>query len=156
MSIQINQLTRVAPNSGQTVPVYDPTVGDARSWSLSDLLAWLQTNFVSPAAGRPEPDTQYAAPSASAFTVQITDDDKDVHLILTPTAGFAAGTIKLPNVTNIRDKQLVIVNCTQAITTLTIDGNGAVAVTGAPTTLAANAYFTLKYDITVQTWYRIC
>ncbi|MNR16702.1 hypothetical protein D3C85_1333210 [compost metagenome] len=60
----------------------------------------------------------------------------------------------LPAVANIIDKQEVLVNCTQAVTTLTINGNGA-TVTGAPTTLAANAFFRLKYDQPSTVWYRV-
>lgn len=155
MGVQINQLTATTPGASQSVPVYDPAKGDARRWSLSDLLAWIQTNLTFPAAGRPEPNTQYAAPAASPFSVSITDDDEDTHLILTPTAGFAAGTIVLPAATSVRDKQLVIVNCTQQVAALTVDGNGAVAVNGAPAALAADDFFTLKYDATVSTWYRV-
>ena len=155
MSLQISQLTRVTPSDGQVVPVYDPTLGDTRAWAISELITLLQTELVFTDAGRLEPMMQYSAPSTSGFSVSITDDDKDIHLVLTPTGGFAAGTIVLPALLNLRDSQLLIVNCTQPITTLTIDGNGATAVTGAPTTLLANDYFTLKYDAITQTWYRI-
>ena len=152
MGLQINQLTRVTPSAGQTVPVYDPNLGDARAWSVDELKDWLQANLD---FSFNIPVTQYAAPSASPFSVSITDDDNDVHLILTPTAGFAAGTIVLPAVANLRDKQLVIVNCTQAVTALTIDGNGATAVTGEPSALLANGFFTMKYDGLTRTWYRV-
>lgn len=154
MGMQINQLTATTPTSGQNVPVYDPANGDTRRWSLSDLLTFLQAELAF-GDGRPEPNTQYAAPSATAFTVAITDSDEDVHLILTPTAAFNQGTIILPSATAVRDKQIVIVNCTQLINALSIDANGAVAVTGAPTSMGADDYFTLKYDAAVSTWYRI-
>lgn len=155
MGVQIYQLSTATPSSGQSVPVYDPAKGDTRRWSLSDLLAWLQGALTFPPAGRPEPETQYAAPAASPFSVSITDADDDVHLILTPTAGFAAGTIVLPSIANVRDKQIVIVNCTQQVVALTVDGNGAGAVAGAPAALAADDFFTMKYDATLDTWYRI-
>jgi len=48
----------------------------------------------------------------------------------------------------------VLVNCTQAVTTLTINGNGA-TVTGAPTTLAANAFFRLRFEAVAGVWYRV-
>lgn len=98
--------------------------------------------------------TEYAAPSATAFNVELPDTSDDLWLILTPTAGFAAGTITLPESTAAEDQQTVDVNCTQAVTTLTVAGNGA-TVTGAPTTLAANAFFRLRYDAVTSTWYRI-
>jgi len=155
MGMQINQLTTTTPSAAQNVPIYDPAQGDTRRWSLSDLLTWLQANLTFPAAGRPEPDTQYAAPAASPFSVSVTNANKDVHLILTPTGALAAGTVVLPAVANVRDKQLVIVNCTQQVATLMVNGNGAVAVNGAPAALAADDFFTLKYDATVSTWYRV-
>lgn len=155
MGVQINQLTATTPAPGQSVPVFDPTKGDTRRWPLLDLLSWIQSNLTFPAAGRPEPNTQFASPNASGFSVAINNDNEDTHLILSPLAGYAAGTIVLPASTSARDKQLVIVNCTQQVTALTVNGNGAVAVVGAPTSLAADDFFTLKYDATMDSWYRI-
>jgi len=99
--------------------------------------------------------TQYASPAASAFSVSINELATNVHLILTPTAGFAAGTIVLPAVANCFDKMVILVNCTQQITALTIDGNCATAVTGEPTSMGADDFFTLKFDLTTTTWYRV-
>ena len=155
MNLQINQLTRIAPAIGKIVPVFDPNVGDLRAWSVSDLIAFLQTMVVVPTNNRLKPTMQYAVPSASAFSINVTDDGTDVHLIVLPTTGFVAGTVVLPAVANLVDGQLFIFNCTQIIGALTIDKNGAVAVIGAPSVISANVYFTLKYDIITQTWYRI-
>lgn len=157
MGVKINQLSTSLPSSGQSVPVYDPAKGDTRRWSLSDLLAWIQANLTFPAAGRPEPNTQYAAP-LEGFSVNVdagADGNDDVHLILTPPAGVAAGTLVLPLASSCRDKQLVIVNCTQQVAALTVNTNGAVAAYGAPIALGADDFFTLKYDIIAHSWYRI-
>lgn len=119
--------------------------------STAEVLAYMEANITT------APDdkiTQYAAPSATGFSVQINDDSNSVWLILTPTGGFAAGTIVLPTLANAADKQEILVNCTQAVTTLTINGNGA-TVTGAPTTLAANAFFRLRFDAVADVWYRV-
>lgn len=152
---QINQLSAVDTVVGSDqVPIYASGQGDARKAAMSVLLAYMQDNLTFSESGISY-TTQYAAPSATGFSVQITDDSDNTHLILTPVAGYAAGTIVLPAVGNVIDKQEVLVNSTQVVTTLTIDGNGAVAVTGEPSTLAANDFFRLKYDITVQTWYRV-
>lgn len=150
--MKLTQATSVT--AGDWFAIYKTNEGDFYGVSTAVLLAWIQANVTFPAAGRPEPTTQYAAPAATAFNVQITDADDDIHLILTPLAGYADGTITLPLSTNLRDKQIVIVNCTQAVTTLVVDGNGA-TVAGAPVAFAANDYFTLKYDIAVNSWYRI-
>lgn len=119
----------------------------------SSLIDYIQDNLTFPS----QFESQYAAPSATGFSVTISPGAAggNVHLILTPVAGYAAGTIVLPAVASVIDGQEVLVNCTQAVTTLTVSGNGALAVTGAPTTLAANAFFRLKYDAVVQTWYRV-
>ncbi len=154
MGVQIYQLSEVATGSaGQQFPVFDPSKGDTRKISLSTLLDWLKTQL---SVGRPEAATQYAAPSATGFSVAIKDGPEDVHLILTPAAGYADGEIVLPSSVNARDKQLVIVNCTQTVGTLVVDGNGATAVTGAPGSIAAaNEFFTMCYDLPTSTWYRI-
>lgn len=123
---------------------------------LTTLLTYMQANLTFPTfTGFVDFATQYAAPSSSGFSVQITDTSANTHLILTPTAGYAAGTIVLPNVTSAIDKQEVLVNCTQQVTALTVNGNGAVAITGEPTSLGADDFFRLKYDLLTQTWFRI-
>lgn len=96
----------------------------------------------------------YSAPSATGFTATVPDTDDNYWLILTPVAGYANGTIVLPAATTAVDQQTVNVNCTQAVTTLAITSSGG-TITGAPTTLAANAYFTLRFDAVTSTWYRV-
>jgi hypothetical protein len=151
MGIQINQLTATAPGASQSVPVYDPAKGDSRRWSLADLLAWIQSNTL---PGKQEPNTQYSAP-VDGGTVLVNDDNEDTHLILTPAGLLNALTITLPALANLRDKQVFIVSCTQEVTALTINGNGATVGTGAPAAFLADEYFTLKYDATLNIWYRI-
>jgi hypothetical protein len=127
--------------------------------SFSNMLALYQANLVFPAAGRPEPNTQYSAPSVNDFDIQIAldplADNEDVHLILTPSTSFVDGAITLPINTGLRDKQIVIMNTTQQITNFSINLNGSDGVHGAPTSMGADDYFTIKYDLTVNTWYRI-
>ena len=138
---------------GDLSVVWKTNEGDFRGAPWSVVLAFLQDNL--DFSQSDAFTSQYASPSATGFTVNIDGTDDSVHLILTPTAGFAAGTIKLPAKAGLADKQEVLVNCTQAVTTLTIDANGAGAVTGAPTTLAANDFFRLKYDASGDAWYRV-
>lgn len=156
----INQLTALdSLAAGDLLAVYSQSNGDARKAAISVLLAYMQANITFPDSDSiQEYTTQYSAPSSTGFNITITDgadDNTNVHLILTPTAGFAAGTITLPPIAGVVDKQEVLVNCTQAVTTLTVAGNGASAVTGAPTTLAANGFFRMKFDSLTDTWYRI-
>lgn len=148
----INNLSAIdVVSAGDLVPVYSQTNGDARKAAMSVLQSYMQDNL---SFGVSAYVTQYSAPSSTAFSVQITDSSADTHLILTPTATFADGTIVLPQSTNAVDKQSILVNCTQIVTALVVNGNGA-TVTGEPTSLAANDFFTLKYDAPTTTWYRV-
>jgi hypothetical protein len=147
----INQLTAVDQVvSSDQVPIYSSENGDARKASMATLLAF----FSGQITANDDKITQYAAPSATGFSVTINNDTESVWLVLTPTAGFAAGTLILPALANCADRQEILVNCTQAVTTLTINGNGS-TVTGAPTTLAVNSYFRLRFDDVTNTWYRV-
>ena len=147
----INQLSRADEvTAGDLVPVYSQANGDARAAAISVLAAYIQTLITA----NDDKVTQYAAPSATGFTVTITDSDESVWLILTPVAGYAAGTIALPSAAESVDKQEVLVNTTQAVTTLTVSCSGG-TVTGAPTTLAANAFFRMRFDGVTSTWYRV-
>lgn len=149
---RFNQLTRTdTVSAGDIVAVFIQNDGDPRGAAMSVLQAFMQANLNFQAG---EYESQYASPSATGFSISIMDDSGNVHLILTPTGTFAAGTIVLPAVATLVDKQEILVNCTQVVTTLTITGNGA-TVTGAPTTLAANAFFRLKYDLLSNVWYRV-
>lgn len=157
---EINQLTAVTSvSSGDQLPIYSSANGDARKCSVNVLATYMQDNLnFGTGTAQAQYVTQYAAPAATGFTVNIdagTDGTDNVWLILTPLAGYAAGTITLPAAGTLNDRQLVNVNCTQSVTTLTVALNGAVAAVGAPTTLAANAFFTLRYDAVTNNWYRV-
>lgn len=147
----INQLSAAdSLSDGDLLPVYSQNNGDARKASLSLLVSYLLGKITS----TDDKTTQYAAPSATAFNVQIVGTGVSIWLVLTPTGAFAAGTLTLPPVAGVKDKQEILVNCTQGITALTVAGNGA-TVTGAPTTLAANGFFRLRFDGVTDTWYRV-
>lgn len=153
MSTEIIRLSAVASlAAGDQFPIYSAANGDARRTSLTLLTEYLQEVLTS----QDGMETQYYAPSATGFSVTIapTVAGGDVWLVLTPTAGFAAGTIVMPALASCVDRQEILVNCTQAVTTLTITGNGN-TVTGAPTTLAANAFFRLRYEAVNHTFYRV-
>jgi len=147
----INQLTAVdSVQASDLLPIFSQANGDARKTSLTTLAAFIQTLITSTDDKR----TQYAAPNATGFSVQINNDALSVWLVLTPVAGYAAGTLVLPAVALCVDKQEILVNTTQLVTALTINGNGA-TVSGAPTTLAAGSFFRLRFDGVTDTWYRV-
>jgi len=140
---EINKLVQVdALASGDLLDMWSQANGSEMSVSLTTL-----QNFLNETLSVGKLVTQYAAPLATGFSVTIPATDR--FLILTPAAGYAAGTIVLP--VGI-DRSEILVVCTQAVTALTITGG---TVVGAPTTLAANAFFRLRYDGTLARWYRI-
>jgi len=147
----INQLSALSEiTAGDLLAVWAQSQGDTRKAAASVLLAYMQENLTFPAAGIPDYTVQYSAPSASGFSVTITGTVW-TWLLLTPVAGYAAGTIVLPSAP--MAGQEVLVNTTQSVTTLTI--SSVRTVTGAPATLAANGFFRLKYDATLLSWYRV-
>jgi hypothetical protein len=139
---------------GDQLAISKTSAGDDRRIPVSLLLEYMQDNLVQ-GSFKQDSVIQYAVPSASGFNVPINDTSDNAWLVLTPTAGYAAGTITLPSIGNVVNKQEVLVNCTQQITTLTIDKNGATAVTGAPLSMGADDFFTLKFENSTNTWYRV-
>jgi hypothetical protein len=158
MGTPINLLTALDElAAADALVVYSSSNGDARRASLTTLLSFLEDN--QNLAARPF-YTQYSAPAAGN-TVQVAasfsdaDGSENVHLILTPAGTLATLTIKLPLSSACVDAQEIIVNCTQIVTTLSWDANGASDIVGEPATLAANAFLRLKYDELTTNWYRI-
>jgi hypothetical protein len=141
-----------AVNSSDQIPVLVSQSGDVRKMSVFDLAAYIQENLAVSGALQ----TQYAAPAATGFNVALVPltPGASLYLLLTPVAGYAAGTITLPTAANVADGQEILCNTTQVVTALTVAGNGATVV-GAPTTLAANAFFRLRYNSILNTWYRV-
>lgn len=149
--MNINELNSTDTiTAGDQFAVWVTANGDTRKVSLSVLKAAINDGDTV----ADDKVTAYAAPSATGFTVTLPDNGESAWLVLTPAAGYAAGTIVLPSVAQAVEKQEVLVNCTQSVTTLTINGNGA-TVTGAPTTLAANAFFRLRFEPVAKVWYRV-
>ena len=136
---------------GDYLSLFKQSSGDWRGLPASVLLAYMQENLALQSTSFTK---QYAAPALTAFTVEITGTGINIWLILRPSGTLAAGTIQLPAPAGAVDKQEVLVNCTQAVTALTVDGNGSTVI-GAPTALAANDSFRMKYDPASEAWYKV-
>lgn len=136
--------------SSDKVHIYSSENGDDRTASLDVVADFIKSVITSV----DNMVTQYFAPSATGFTATVNNDSNSTWLVITPTAGFAAGTVTLPASTVCVDRQEILINCTQSITTLSINGNGA-TVTGAPSTMTANGFFRLRFDGVTKTWYRV-
>lgn len=144
----INQLSSSSSLAGSDqIVVWSGENGDTRKASLSTLTAFFEENFASP-----EFEVQTAAPTSTGFTVTLDDSTNSIWLIMSPTGTFATGTIVLPPVADCFDGQQIIVISSQVVTALTVNGNGA-TVNGAPTALAVNGFFTLRFRSLTSTWY---
>ena len=148
---EINQLTAVDEIfAGDAVPIYSASNGDARKASLMVIRDFIQDNLDL----NVDLTHQYAAPSATGFTVTLTDNSESKWLILTPDADYAAGTIVFPSVANAVDDQDILITTTKAVNTLTLNGNGSTVV-GGPTNLNANTSVRFRYDTVLDRWYAV-
>lgn len=152
----INQLSAVDTlNAGDLLPIWKTNNGDTRKAAMSVLQAYMQNNLTFPSAsGIAQFVPQYASPVATGFTVTLTSNSDNRWLILTPLAGYAAGTIVFPALANLVDNQEIIITSTQSITALTINANGATII-GAPATVAQYGSFRFKYNALGGIWYRL-
>jgi hypothetical protein len=130
---------------GDSFPFTPSNGGADKRASLTIIADWLQDNLDLPGLQV----TQYSAPSATGFSVALTAPD--TWLLLTPTGTLAAGTVTLPSAPN--DRSTVTVSSTQAVTSLTVSASAT--LNGAPTTIAANGYFSMRYDGVLKGWYRV-
>jgi hypothetical protein len=148
---QINQLSSISQVSGANqIPVYDQNNGDARKMSVSALLQYFQTVFAAPTVA-----TNLYVPG-SGFNITVpTPVSEQQWMILQPASTLATGTITLPLNTGVPDGTQVLVTSTQIITSFTLALNGASNAFGAPTTLAADAFFTMRFYQATNSWYRI-
>ena len=145
----INQLTATdTVTASDLIPIWSSTDGDARKASANTLKTYL-TGGVSVNDGL---ITQTASPAATGFNVSV--PTAGTWLILTPVAAYAAGTITLPFFDDVQGGQIVMVNCSQAVTALTVNGNGATVI-NPPPALAANSRFTMRYEADSSVWYRV-
>ena len=117
--------------------------------SISTLLSLFLTSYVSPTF------TENITTPADGFTLVITSNANNSWQIIRPTSNLLTGTITLPLVTDAADGQEIIITTTLQIAALTINGNGATAVYGAPGVLAAEDNFTLKFNSTTNSWYKV-
>jgi len=147
----INQLPVLNTiSSGDQLPVYSPNNGDARRTSIGSLLTFFQQSFASPTVA-----VNLFVP-ASGFNITVpTPVSQDQWMLLQPAGTLATGTITLPLNTGVPDGTTVLITSTQEITSLTIAINGASAIYGAVTSLAAGAATAIRFYQPTNSWYQI-
>jgi hypothetical protein len=148
---QINQLALMSSvSSGEQLPVYSPTNGDARRVSIGTLLDYFEQTFASPTLA-----TNVYTPGTGFNLAVPTPVAAQQWMLIQPTGTLATGTITLPLNTQTPNGTEVLITSTQIITTFTLALNGASSAFGAPTTLAANAFFRMRFVQDTNSWYRI-
>jgi hypothetical protein len=147
----INQLAGISQVSGgDQLPIYVPNNGDARKVSVNQLLQYFQTTFAAPTVA-----TNLYTPGTGFNITVPTPVSEQQWMVIQPAGTLAAGTITLPLNTGTPDGTQVLVTTTQIITAFTLALNGAASAFGAPTTLAANAFFTMRFYQATNSWYRV-
>jgi hypothetical protein len=145
---QLPLLTQVS--AGDQLPVYSPNNGDARRLPMSALLSYFQQQFASPTVA-----VNLYVPTTGFNIAAPTPVSEQQWILLQPAGTLATGTVTLPLNTSTPDGTEILVTTTQIITTFAVGLNGATAAFGAPTTLAANAFFRLRFYQPTNSWYRI-
>ena len=150
---QINQLASTDQlYASDLVPVYASANGDARKASM-----WTVLQFIEQQLNQSDDDlsTQYGAPNTFSFSIAVSPPvaGQSTYLLLTPTGSAGSGTIVLPALASCKDGQELLVSSTQAITALTVSGDAP--INGAPTSLAANGFFKLRFDDVLSSWFRV-
>jgi len=147
----INQLPVLNTiSSGDQLPVYSPNNGDARRTSIGSLLTFFQQSFASPTL-----TTNLFTPGTGFNIAVPTPVAQQQWMLIQPVGTLATGTVTLPLNTQTPDGTEVLVTTTQQITTFTLAANGAAQLYGAPTTLAAQDNFRVRYYQPTNSWYRI-
>lgn len=150
---QLNQVSGLQPSD--IIPLFVGMSQATRRATLAQLMEFINEQLT---ANQSFVTTQYAAPGANGFLVQVLQPNTgnaDVRMIINPLADFAAGTIQLPLFTTALDGQTVTITTTKSIAALTIDLNGASAGFGMPPSLGANDSLTVGYDAPSASWYMI-
>jgi hypothetical protein len=147
----INQLPVLSTiSSGDQLPVYSPNNGDARRTSIGSLLTFFQQSFASPTLAV----NLYVPGNGFNITVP-TPVSNDQWMLLQPAGTLATGTITLPLNTGVPDGTTVLITTTQEITSLTIALNGASAIFGGVSFLAAGSATAIRFYQPTNSWYQI-
>jgi hypothetical protein len=146
----INQLSGISRiTSGDQIPIYAQNQGDARRMSVGQLLEYFQSTFAAPGL------SVIQLTPGTGFNYAIQDPQSSQWVIIQPAGTLASGTVTLPLSTGTPDGTEILVTSTQDITAFTLGLNGASFAYGAPTALAANAFFRMRFYGAANSWYRI-
>lgn len=147
----INELSSLDTlSSGDQIVLWNTNNGGSRKASLNTLLSFFQQNFSAPTVAV----NTYVPATGFNLTVP-TPVSQTQWMLLQPVSTLATGTITLPLNTGVADGTSVLVTSTQTVSSLSVASNGATAVYGAPSSLSATAPFTLRFNRSLNSWYRV-
>jgi hypothetical protein len=145
---QLPLLSKVSP--GDQFVLYTPNNGDARRLPVNELLQFFQQTFASPTLA-----VNLFVPGTGFNITVPTPVAEQQWMLLQPAGTLASGTITLPLNTGVPDGTTVLITTTQEITSLTIALNGASAIFGGVTSLAAGTATELRFYQATNSWYQI-
>lgn len=151
MSSRPNQTDSII--AGDQFIIFSANNADYRAVPTDVMSQWVKDQIPSASSTTSSMIVQYYNPNAD-FTLPVENHASGTYLLLNPSIGIANGTLTLPSNAEVIDKQQIMFSCSQQISNLTINGNGA-AVIGAPNAIAATAFFKLQYDQLSGSWYRV-
>lgn len=144
---QLNQVSQVY--TSDQIPIYSNANGDARKASIQQLLELFETSFASPTQA-----VQLIVPG-TGFNYAVTGTSTNAWVLIQPAGALATGTVTLPLAGSTADGMEVLVTTTQQITTFSLASNGASNLYGDPASLAANAFFKMRFYQSTNSWYRV-
>jgi hypothetical protein len=147
----INQLPLLSKvSAGDQFVLYTPNNGDARRLPVNELLQFFQQTFASPTLA-----VNLFVPGTGFNITVPTPVAEQQWMLLQPAGTLVSGTITLPLNTGVPDGTTVLITTTQEITSLTIALNGASAIFGGVTSLAAGTATELRFYQATNSWYQI-
>lgn len=144
---QLNQVTQLY--TSDQIPVYSNANGDARKASLNQLLDLFEQQFASPTMA-----VQFITPG-TGFNYAVVGTSTDTWVLIQPAGGLATGTVTFPDANSTQDGMEITITSTQQITTFSIGLNGASAIYGAVSTLAADDFARYRFYKPTLSWYQI-
>jgi len=143
-------IVRTSEMTGQElVPMYLQANGFAEYGLLDSLVEYVKQTITAPTF-----DTTINVP-VNGFDLTMTADSNNQWLCLRPAGTLATGTVRVPAKGTAGDGQEIIISSTETITSLTVDDNGATAISGTITTIDADSPIRLKYNTNTDTWYKV-
>lgn len=147
----INNLSRTDDISpSDLIPVYQG--GTTRAGTVSELAEAVAEII----EGSPDQTIYNLPASGDSFSLSVVPASvgASAWVKLDLNAPKASATITLPSIDVRASGQEILVTTDEAITALSVVASNATVV-GAPTTLAANGFFRMRYDNLPSTWTRV-